>query len=278
MDTSDSPRDDYHLWSDRTFAEFDLIHARFCDHTFRRHFHEEYVIGLVENGVEVCCVGRDRRELSAGSLFVIHPGDVHDGRAGTEEGYRYRALYPPAALLRRIASEITDQPTGTPRFENDVIQDPHLADRFRRFQSLTLHSETSRLTKETVLMEFLKDLMGRNAENVTESDPGSSPAEPIKRSREYLHAHYDRDVSLADLAEVADRSRYHLCRIFREQLGLPPYEYLINLRVQAAKRLLREGISPGSVARRVGFYDQSHLTNQFKEIVGVTPGHYREKS
>jgi len=85
-------------------------------------------------------------------------------------------------------------------------------------------------------------------------------------------------VTLRALAEVAGLSMYRLARRFRAEVGMPPYAYQLQLRVAEAKRLLAAGRSISRTALECGFYDQAHLTQQFKRYVGVTPGAYRRGS
>ncbi len=67
----------------------------------------------------------------------------------------------------------------------------------------------------------------------------------------------------------------HLTRIFRQQVGMPPYAYLTYRRVEEAKKLLQQQWPLTQTALETGFADQSHLTRQFKRMLGVTPGAYR---
>jgi AraC-like DNA-binding protein len=68
--------------------------------------------------------------------------------------------------------------------------------------------------------------------------------------------------------------KFHLCRAFRAQVGLPPHAYLTRLRIMRAKELLAAGVRPSEIAPRVGLYDQSQLNRHFRRIVGTTPGAY----
>lgn len=70
------------------------------------------------------------------------------------------------------------------------------------------------------------------------------------------------------------RHKYHLCRAFRAQVGMPPYQYLTYLRVAGAAQLLRRGHRASEIAPHVGFYDQAQLTRHFRRITGVTPGRF----
>ncbi len=97
----------------------------------------------------------------------------------------------------------------------------------------------------------------------------------ISRVKEYLDAYYLRDITLDDLAAIAQFSPYHLLRAFRRTVGLTPHAYLIQVRIEAGKRLLRNGNSISDVSATTGFSDQSHFTRHFKRIMGVTPGQYQ---
>jgi len=82
---------------------------------------------------------------------------------------------------------------------------------------------------------------------------------------------------LAELAEVAGMSRFRLARAFRRTTGMSPHQYLIHLRIRRAVDLMasRE-LSLGQVAAIVGFTDQSHMTNVFRRVLGITPARYRK--
>ena len=78
--------------------------------------------------------------------------------------------------------------------------------------------------------------------------------------------------------KITNLNRSYLIRVFRNAVGMPPYTYLNQIRVEKAKRLLRQGMSIADAAITVGMSDQSHLTRHFKKIVGITPGRYRNMS
>lgn len=95
----------------------------------------------------------------------------------------------------------------------------------------------------------------------------------LKQVLEYIHDHLGQNLSLADLANLANLSPSRFTRVFRQETGVSPHQYLIHARIERAKHLLRSGgeISIGNIAHQVGFADQSHFTRHFKRIVGVTP-------
>jgi AraC-like DNA-binding protein len=94
----------------------------------------------------------------------------------------------------------------------------------------------------------------------------------VKKAKRFLEDRYDENVSLKDLAREVNISPYHLLRVFESELGIPPYAYLTQIRIQESKRLLSNGVSIADVAQQTGFCDQSQFTKRFKQIVGTTPG------
>ena len=97
----------------------------------------------------------------------------------------------------------------------------------------------------------------------------------VERAREYPHAHLVEPCPLPDLARVAGLRRRRLIDAFTRRFALPPHRYLIQLRVDAARPLLANGLPPAEVAAALGFSDQSHFIRRFKAAVGVTPGQWQ---
>jgi len=97
---------------------------------------------------------------------------------------------------------------------------------------------------------------------------------PVRRAIELLRERLDAEVTLDALADHAGMDKFHLCRAFRTQVGLPPHAYLTSLRILRAKELLAAGMKASEVAPRVGLYDQSQLNRHFRRLVGTTPGAY----
>ena len=104
------------------------------------------------------------------------------------------------------------------------------------------------------------------------STPTISP--PIRRVMRYMEEHFAEPLSLAELARMCNRSLYRFATVFRQEVGIPPHQYLCRLRIRHAQSLLRQGTSPTMAAVETGFFDQSHLSRHFKRFCGVTPGRF----
>lgn len=94
----------------------------------------------------------------------------------------------------------------------------------------------------------------------------------------YLEDHLTEELSLDELAEKVELSKYQLIRRFREEKGTTPWKYVIQQRVEKAKRLLERGTPSGQVAAETGFYDQSHFSKSFRDETGQTPKEYQEEN
>ncbi len=97
-----------------------------------------------------------------------------------------------------------------------------------------------------------------------------------KKVAEFIEDHLDEDITLAQLAEVAQLSRYHFARAFKHSFGLPPHRYHMSRRMERAKALLQERArSVTEVGLMLGFAETSSFTTSFRRAVGVTPSDYR---
>lgn len=93
---------------------------------------------------------------------------------------------------------------------------------------------------------------------------------------EYVDAHLSQDIKLADLAELLGISESHLSRRFKQAIGMTPYQYLLQQRIERAKQLLKAGdCSIMDIALMCGFNSHSHLSKQFRQLTGITPKDYR---
>ena len=141
---------------------------------------------------------------------------------------------------------------------------------------MSLENGGSVLERQSKFVWAFANFVQRHADNrPVERSLGNEKA-VVKLVREYLEHHFAENVGLDEITAVSGLSSYHLIRVFRSEIGLPPHAYLEQVRINRARLLLRMGKSIAEVAFQTGFSDQSHLTRHFKKMTGVTPGQYRQ--
>jgi AraC-like DNA-binding protein len=206
-----------------------------------------------------------------GSLQLKLPGEVH--RETRRDGpARFKVVLFEEEIVEHARRALGRGPLAPPAklaFEgDDAAAGPLLA-----LHALLDDPGADRLALESALTEALTSLIDLMS--------GSMPKEvrrfwstPLRRAKDLLWSHYADSLSLDEIAHSAGIDKFHLCRAFRDEVGLPPHAYLVHLRIARAQDLLRARMPASRVAAEVGIYDQSQLNRHFKRIVGVTPGQY----
>ena len=104
---------------------------------------------------------------------------------------------------------------------------------------------------------------------------GGLTAAQIALAADFMEAHLDRPLGLAEIASACGLSPTHFARRFKAALGVPPHQKLMQLRVERAKRLLQGPLPIVEVALACGFAHQEHLTRVFRNLTGMTPASFR---
>lgn len=243
-----------------------------------KHSHGEYQICLSLDFPGVYGYRGTSFAVPVGSLSVVHPGEVHSARDPEERRTpsSFRMMYAEPDLLARAATEVAGRGEAQPFFRDPIIQDRPLARDFLRLH-VALEGTAPRLEQDTRLLFVLTRLVERHA-GIRPSPPPGRERRAVGLAREYLEDNLGRGVSLEELACLTNLSPFHLARVFRNEVGLPPHAYQAQARVGRARSLLLQGWSAARVAQETGFADQSHLSRRFKRLVGVTPGRYAKDS
>lgn len=109
-------------------------------------------------------------------------------------------------------------------------------------------------------------------------DGSALPAYKLRLVTLWMGEHLAEPFNLATLADIAGISEFHFNRLFKKATGLPPSQYHIRLRMEAARRLLREtATSVVDIANQVGYSNPSHFAQQFRRETGLTPSDYRRQ-
>jgi AraC-like DNA-binding protein len=236
--------------------------------SFARHTHETYGIGVVERGAQKSASGRGMVEAEAGNTITVNPGEVHDGAPLGDAPRAWRMLYMQPAIVAAAAEDIFE---GRPReeFHAPVLEDGRIAGLVSALLASLLDDQAAALAREERLLLLLAAALHERA---PQRETIASPA--IAHARNRLDEDPAASVTLDDLAADCGRGRFRLVRDFARSTGLTPHAYLLQRRIERARRLIATGTSLAEAAIEAGFADQSHMTRNFTRRYGYTPGAY----
>lgn len=241
-----------------------------------RHMHAVYQIGYSPDFYGEYWYRGEHVAVPRGSLHIIHPGEVHAPRdPGPRTAFvRFPTAFVNPSLLQQAHTDSAG-PVDGPPWLPPVIRDRDLTRRFIRLMRASIGGGA--LTASSLRDDFFERLVRRYGEG--DAPPGRcAEHRAVRQVRAYLHARLEASVTLEELGALVNLHPHYLARVFCREVGLPPYRYLTQLRVQEAARRLARGDDIATVALATGFADQPHLTRHFKRIVGVTPGQYRPEA
>jgi AraC-like DNA-binding protein len=245
----------------------ELLHARFRGQGYTRHRHDSYAIGVTDFGVQTFDYrGRVERRLR-GEVVVLHPDELHDGRAGDERGFGYHLVYVEPGRIAEAVRALTGRPTPLPFVPSHVTHNSLLADAVR----FAFAASDEPLAADALVDVIARGLLQGSAQPVEAARHVDQAA--LARARSYLD---DQPgvVRSSDLEAVSGLSRYELARQFRALYGTSPYRYSVLRRLDRARHALVRHVSLAHVAAECGFADQAHFTRTFKAAFGMPPGRY----
>jgi AraC-like DNA-binding protein len=254
------PREWVRAWKPEVPGISEVFHARFVDHVYPRHTHEDWTVFVVDDGGIRYELDARARGVGTSLVTVLPPHVVHDGRPATDEGFRKRVLYVGTDVLgEHLIGRAADEPD---------IHDRNLLVAIRRLHPLLERADDG-LEAESV-MASVGEWLRRHL--------GEIPPTPLHRDRlladalrELLDAQVFERFTLKDAGTVLDATTPSLVRAFSHRFGIPPHRYVVARRIEAARKLLLAGAPIAQTAAAVGFYDQAHFTRHFRHHVGTTP-------
>lgn len=249
-----------------TPGKIERLEAYFSGYGYEPHRHDTYAIGRTLSGVQSFRYRDSKQHSLPGGTIVLHPDEIHDGEAGTSEGFRYRMLYIEPALIQKI---LGGKPL--PFIAGGLSSDPRL---FAAAGPLLKAPEDfiDTLEEEDALYDLAQTLAIVGGQRFRRSLVDYQSAE---RAREYIQSEFSQNITLDTLSAVSGKARWSLSRDFRTLFGTSPYRYVTMRRLAYCRHLIQMGLSLAESAIEAGFSDQSHMTRQFIKTFGMSPGRWQ---
>ncbi|MTI60961.1 MAG: AraC family transcriptional regulator [Firmicutes bacterium] len=257
-------------YSDKNFDIFEIKKCLNVMQSEKPHFHHELSIALIDKGGTSVRFGKKTYNFTAKDLIIFSPGLVHCCIPYSLENWGFTMIYLDYGWVKGIFKLEFK--------ENEVFSCKLSKDEYLRLKNnlLFLEKRANYISKKKCLITILEKYLIQNMEKFNNIKIDLLEKERIKRVREYIEDNINQKVTLDKLSDISGISKYHLMRTFKKMYKVSPLTYQRNLRFNLAKKGLKEGGDISKIAVSLGYYDQSHFTNEFKKFSGTTPDDYRK--
>lgn len=223
---------------------------------------------------------RQHELLAQGSNIAIVPASIQHQVSWNQESDFTLLFLDPDFLVQVAYESISgDRIELMPQF---AMHDPFI-DQIGR--SLTAELKSNRLGSRLFAGSLTTALSIHLLRNYASRQPtlaeqvGGLPQRKLQQAIAYMHDRLSENLSLAEIAGELNMSQYHFSRLFKQSMGISPYQYVMRLRIERAKYLLRTtSLTVIVIAQQTGFSNQNQLTIQFRKFTGTTPSNYRKQT
>ncbi|MDP4261694.1 MAG: AraC family transcriptional regulator [Bacteroidota bacterium] len=238
----------------------ELLNAKQHKQDFPFHTHSTFNITLVLDQVFATKLPDRLLQASAGAIVVTNPDEVHATICDNKLGSSFFTFYVSPEVLKDLNNK---KPVT---FYDKIISDNFL---FQQLYALSREDYHSEKEIERKLLLALKQLITGYANDTTAPD----------NKKRLFHAFLEETTlekfSLENAASKFGLDKYKFLRLFKQETGLTPNNYIILKRIEKCKELLQTQDDLLDIAIQTGFYDATHLCKYFKKITGITPLAYR---
>lgn len=260
---------------DQTHSELLSLNAQITDFNYHKHSHEEYSFGVTLTGRQDFFAAGGFHRSPPGTVIVFNPDETHDGHSGVDDALSYRMLYVHPSKLEPMLSAAGLPNSRDFQVKEKLISNASLRSRILNISTLLEKNSEDALQLECELFHLAEELVKHSKAYVPESSVKRTES-LLGKAKEFMQKNITANLSLEDISQTVHLSKYHFLRLFKAQFGLTPHQYLLNCRVNQARKALEAGITAEEVVFTFGFSDLSHFNRRFKAIYGVTAKQYQQ--
>lgn len=223
--------------------------------------------------------------LRAGMTVMMEPGLAHACNPSEQQAWSYRMLFVDAAGLQRsflplgmgsgalpLSQHASDSPEVYAALSQicEALVDPGTPDPLELNEQLLNFIAAHALPARPLALSSAPLAAGAPVPALDDA--------ALQAVRQRIETQMSHPLLLEELAQLCGWSEFQLLRRFKQAFGLTPHAYQIDLRLNRAKRLLKQGLPLSEVALELGFNDQSHFQRHFKKRHATTPGNYQSRA
>jgi len=241
-------------------------------YNFKRHFNESYCVWFNLVGNEKFYCKGNTSFIMPGEIGVVEPGVVHANISGNPLNNKLFTFYFYKDSLHEVMNDILDNKKII-NIRTNIHNDSQFLKNLLTL-NFVMKSKDLSIAKETCYIETIAELVNKFGVEKTTLNNIFLEKDRVKKMIDIFHDRYREDIKLEEISKELKCTKYYLIRLFKKSVGLSPHAYLMQLRLEKAKWMLKNGNNIIDTAIETGFADQSHMTRNFRQKFGLTPGCY----
>jgi AraC family transcriptional regulator len=256
-----------------------LAHYQTSAHECPEHYYSHHLLWLNLNHADFPLQLKSRLDgkfgnytISNGSIGIV-PANIQNWVAW-DKNAEFLILTLCPEFLKQVSHELTDGD------EIELIAQVGITDSLIKHIILCLKADIEskyslgNIYAESLAATLTVHLLKHYSATKThlQSDTEGLSSYKLRQAIDYIQAHLEENIKLSEIATAVGMSQYYFIRLFKQSMGMTPYNYVIAERLERAKQMLQhQEMSLGEISNQCGFSDQSHLTRYFKRKFGITP-------
>lgn len=263
-------------FSKKSISDFILYNSgiEYCepDYSYGPKRRDYHFIHFVKEGKGLLEIENQKIEIHENQLFIVPANVVSTYTANKHDPWKYSWIgFTGIESLNFVQTLIQSSPLN---FVMDCLDASFYEKRIEEIIELNQNTLASYFKINGIMYDIVGTLLGENnVEVVNHHEPS-----PSLQAMRYMELHYHDDIQISDIAYSVGIHPNYLSAMFKKEIGISPKKYLMNLKINKAKKLLRESDDPiNLIASSVGFTDALSFSKFFKKEQGISPTKYRKE-
>lgn len=266
------------FWSDVHMPYVETRRACASRACYKAHSHPTFSIGAVDQGNSIFTSHfGGTQQIDAGTLVLVPAHVEHACNPVPDQAWSYQMMHLDARWLNQLLQETAhkDAYQDIPQFKPVLYKQPKMYHDFSCLNSQLFDTALSYWEKEQTLITTLTELLFPYIQ-LEFLAPQHYAQQEFKQLLSMIQ---DADVflSLEQMSQEVQLSRYAIIRLFKSSLGMTPHAYQLNHKINDARTFLKQGMDIAQLSYTLGFSDQSHFHRVFKNLTGTTPKLYQKQ-
>jgi len=256
------------------FAELNYSKEYFLNYS--KHSHETFSIGLIgSGGLEVKFHSHPKQYLYPNQVVIFNPNQVHTTNSKIKNTSDYYTLHVNKQWCKKVQTGLFGLQENFIDTKQNILDEKNIYDDLIEiFKDIILNNNAFVNKKlEKALVDILKEYSHLDKKY----EKNEYKNRFLDNVEKYILDNIDNPITLEDIASEVGYNEAYITRVFKKEFGLTPHAFLINKRIEKAKRKLlkSKNVNLAQLSNEVGFYDQSHFSKVFKRVFAMTPNKYK---